>query len=638
MTTSINQLRKHSEKIIILCIVTLSLVIYWPVKDYRFLNYDDQLYVTENIKTQSGLSIKNIVNIFEDFHSEGIWHPVTMLSHAMDWQLFRFNAGGHHWTSVIIHIINVVLLFVLLRLMTGAIWRSALVAVLFAVHPINVESVAWIAERKNVLSTFFWFLTMLLYVRYVAKPDWKRYLPILFSFALGLMSKPMLVTLPFVLLLLDYWPLQRTTIKTQPENEKADPGGLVPQKIGILQLVLEKVPLFILAAAACFLTIYTQKAVKAVVDIQSFPLIYRLGNSILSYVLYIKKMLWPFDLAVIYPFNYNMSLWVVFLCLVLIIVATVLTCIYFRRFPYLITGWFWYLGTLVPVIGIVQVGSQSMADRYAYVPLIGLFISLTWGAGDILKEGKLKIIPAVFALIIIFLLTITACFQVKYWKDTLALFSHAVNVTKNNAFAHSNVAGELLVQNRIDEATVHLEKALLLDPDDYNTLVRAARGYNVRGEHERAVNALQRAIKLHPEHVRAYDDLYFLLLQKGESKGALQVYAKAVEVVKDNPDIYYHYGTALARQGYYDDSLIHYRKALHLRPEHVDIIINVGIVLMISGKNDDAIYYFKKALEINPQNATAYYQLSVVLEKKGLVDEAYQHYQQAVRLNPAFKK
>jgi len=638
MTAGHDSFKKHLNIIIILSIVTLTLVIYWPVKDYGFLNYDDQLYVTENIKTQSGLSIKNIVNIFKDFHSEGIWHPVTMLSHAMDWQLFRFNAGGHHWTNVIIHIINAVLLFVLFRLMTGAIWRSALIAVLFAVHPINVESVAWIAERKNVLSTFFWFLTMLFYVRYVAKPDWKRYLPILISFALGLMSKPMLVTLPFVLLLLDYWPLNRIKITNQPGYKKSYPDAPVYPKTRLLRLWLEKVPIFILAAMTCLLTIYTQKAVNAVVDIQSFPLLYRLENSVISYVLYMKKMIWPFDLAVFYPFNYNMSLWCIFFCLFIIIVTTVFACFYFRRFPYLITGWFWFLGTLVPVIGIIQVGSQSMADRYAYVPLIGIFIGLIWGAGDIIKKRKLKIIPAAFALLMILILTITACFQVRYWKDTLALFSRAVSVTENNAFAHSNVAGELLVQNRTDEAMVHCEKALLLDPYDYNTLVRAARGYSVRGEHDKAVHSLQRAMELHPEYIRAYDDLYILLMQRGETKEALQVYAKAVEVIKDNPDIYYHYGTALARQGYYNDSILQYSKALSLRPDDADIIINIGIVLMISGKNDDAIQYFTKAVEINPRHANAHYQLSIVLKKKGLVEEANKHFREAERLNPAFKK
>jgi tetratricopeptide (TPR) repeat protein len=628
--------KKHSVIIIILAISILLLAVYWPVQNYGFLNYDDQLYVTENIKTQSGLNTSNIVNILKDIHSEGNWHPVTMLSHALDWGLFRDKAGGHHWTSVIIHILNAVLLFFFFQLTTGAIWRSALIAALFALHPINVESVAWIAQRKNVLSTFFWILTMLIYVWYVKQPNWKRYFPVLISFSLGLMSKPMLVTLPFTLLLLDYWPLQRFSIKVQPEYRQSDAKGRSQKKTRPFVLVLEKVPLIMLAAIASYLTLYAQKAVNAVVDIQSFPLLYRLGNALISYALYIKKMLWPFDLAVFYPFNYNMALWHIILAALPIMLLTVLVLFYVRKFPYLLTGWFWYLGTLVPVIGFVQVGSQSMADRYAYVPLIGLFLMLTWGMGDMLRKRISEKYTVIIAVLIVLGLTMTTYHQIKYWKDTLTLFSHAVDVTKNNAYAHSNVAGELLVQGDVDEAMVHLEKALSLTPDDYNTLVRAARAYHVHGNNEKAIEALRRAIQGHPDYARTYHDLYRILSGMGRKEEALQVYIRAVELNKNNPDIYFGYGSVLAERGDHEEAIVQYEKALKLRPRDAGAYFNIGVVLAAKGDYDAAMNRFKDAIRINPDYAPAHYRLALILKQKGFLEEATKHYREAVRINPAY--
>ena len=629
--------KRHSAMLAVLVMLALILFIYWPVQSYEFLNYDDQGYVTSNNLVQSGFSYNTISDAFSKIYL-GNWHPLTMLSHILDWQLFGMRAGGHHWTSVIIHICNAVLLFLLFRAMTGAVWRSAFVAALFAVHPINVESVAWIAERKNVLSTFFWFLTMILYVWYAKSPNWKRYLLVFISFAWGLMSKPMLVTLPFALLLLDYWPLGRAKIKYQHADQAAKTIDVKKREEKILFLVLEKVPLFILSAISSYITIFAQKNAEAMVNLQSFPLFYRLGNAVISYGLYIKKMFWPFDLAVFYPLNYHMSLWHVILSVLLLIVITTFASVKFRRSPYLIVGWLWFLGTLVPVIGLVQVGDQAMADRYAYVAFIGLFIMLTWGASDILRKYLSSGIILAIALSVIISMTIVAHGQVKYWQDTFTLFSRALAVTKNNAVAHSNVAGELLVQNKVDEAMVHCEKALLLTPNDYNTLVRVARAYSVRSEQDKAVDALRRAIQVRPEYVRAYDDLYFLMMQTGKTKEALEVYRKAVETVKDNPDIYYHFGTALARQAHYDESIIQYKRALQLRPYDADVINNYGMVLMFSGKNDEAINLFKKTIKINPDHANAHYQLSIIMKQKGLMDEANYHYQEAVRVNPAYKK
>jgi tetratricopeptide (TPR) repeat protein len=320
-----------------------------------------------------------------------------------------------------------------------------------------------------------------------------------------------------------------------------------------------------------------------------------------------------------------------------VLTVTVVVVINFRKFPYLATGWFWYLGTLVPVIGIVQVGSQSMADRYAYVPLIGLFIILVWGISDFIKERKFKLISGLAALTTVLFMTIAARHQVYYWKDTLALFSRALDVTKNNAFAHSNVAGELLVQNRIDEAMIHCEKALLLNPNDYNTLIRAARGYNVRGEQDKAIDALRRAIKLHPKQLRAYNDLYNLLMQNGKTSEALDVYANVLDNVKDNPDIYYRYGIILARHGRYHDSIDQFKQALRLRSNDADILTQMGMVLTFLGKKIDAIECFKEALKINPNHLPAHYQLAVIYKQEGLMNQFYHHQNEVIRINPAYK-
>ena len=443
MLSNLSILKKRSAAIIILFLAVMTLAVYWPVQKYEFINYDDHGYVTKNDLVRSGISATGMKQAFSTFHL-GNWHPLTMISHMVDWQLFKNKAGGHHWTSVIIHILNAVLLFLFLRMATGAIWRSAFVAALFALHPINVESVAWISERKNVLSTFFWILTMISYVWYVKSHDWKRYFLVLFCFSLGLMSKPMLVTLPFVLLLMDYWPLRRTGIEIRDGNQ-GELSSVKVKKQTIRFLIIEKIPLFILSAISAYVTFYAQKAVSAMMALEYFPFPYRIGNAIISYISYIQKMFWPLDLAVFYPFNYTMSLWYVFLGALLIVAITISVCIYFRRFPYLPVGWFWYLGTMIPVIGLVQVGSQAMADRYAYVPFIGLFIMLAWWATNFFKNiVQAKILITITVLIISMLIIVTHL-QLKNWRDSYNLFYHTVNVTKKNAFAHSALAGELLM-------------------------------------------------------------------------------------------------------------------------------------------------------------------------------------------------
>jgi tetratricopeptide (TPR) repeat protein len=635
MYSNLSILKKRSEAIIILFLAVMILAVYWPVQQYKFINYDDTGYVTKNDLVRSGISVTGVKEAFYTFQM-GNWHPLTMISHMLDWQLFGNKAGGHHWMSVIIHIFNTVLLFLFLRMATGTIWRSAFVAALFAVHPINVESVAWISERKNVLSTFFCILTMILYVWYTKSPDWKRYFPVLFSFSLGLMSKPMLVTLPFVLLLMDYWPLKRTVIKTRNGNQE-ELSALIVKKQKMRFLIIEKIPLFFLSAISAFITLYAQKAVSAVMALESFPIPYRIGNAVISYVSYIRKMFWPLDLAVFYPFNYTMSSSHVILGVLLIVAITIFVCIYFRRFPYFTVGWFWYLGTMIPVIGLVQVGSQAMADRYAYVPFIGLFVMLTWGLASYFKKIVQTKILIIIPILIISTLIIVTHLQLKNWRDSYTIFYHAVNVTKNNAFAHSALAGELLIRNQTKEAMIHAQKSLELNPKSYDTLIRLAWAYSNNNEPEKAIEALRKAIEINTKVPRAYDDIYNIYIRMGKKKEALDEYRNALKVNSNNPELYTKYGDALASQGYHDDAIMQYNEALRVKPDDISANYNLGMALLQKSDTEGALKQFQKVIVLQPQYADAHYQLAIILKKKGMIEESQRHQQEAKRLLRLFK-
>jgi hypothetical protein len=422
----------HSQSVIFIIIALTLLIIvdYWPVQNYEFLSYDDPGYVTSNYQIQAGITFKSIANTFTDIHTSN-WHPLTMISHMLDWTLFGDNAGGHHWTNVVIHIFNTILLFLLFNKLTGALWRSAFVAALFAIHPINVESVAWIAERKNVLSTFFLISTILFYVRYVKSPDCKKYLPVLICFALGLMSKSMLVTLPFVLLLLDYWPLNRMHANLSIEDQIQTQTQILSKKSRISFLIWEKVPLFVLSLISVFFTLYAARLCKTIAGFESFPFSRRIYNVIFSYSWYIKKFFCPTDLAAFYP--HAVSTWQFFTALLFLIVVTFFVCRYFRKYPYLLVGWLWYLGTLVPVIGIVQVGYQTIADRYAYVPLIGIFIMTAWGLPQLLSRMKNgSFMSVLIAAIFIVIITLTTYLQVHTWKNNYSLLGHALSAYPEN--------------------------------------------------------------------------------------------------------------------------------------------------------------------------------------------------------------
>ena len=445
-----------------LALIAVNMIVYAPVWHHGFVNYDDDEYVSTNTVVLRGLTWHGASWAFTTGHA-GNWHPLTWLSHMLDVQFYGLDPGPHHLTNLLFHIANTLLLFGLLHRMTGALGRSAFVAGLFAVHPLHVESVAWVAERKDVLSTLFWMLTLWAYVEYVRRPGLRRYWPVLLFFALGLMAKQMLVTLPFVLLLLDFWPLGRVGTRPNPA------GGWALSRDGwatTVRLVWEKLPLLALTVVSSIVTVVVHRQAAAVISLSATPLNLRVANALVSYVTYISKMLWPARLAVLYPYAQSLPGWWVagaFLGLMGISVAVIRAG---PRHPYLPVGWLWYLGTMVPVIGLIQVGNQATADRYTYVPLIGLFIVVAWGVPDLLvRWPRRRIGLPIAAGLVILACAIAARGQLRYWEDSTTLWTRALAVTTENNIAHNNLAVSLADQGKLDEAIAHYSEALRIKPD-----------------------------------------------------------------------------------------------------------------------------------------------------------------------------
>ena len=567
-----NNISRKQSILVILIIIAMVLYIYWPVQDYGFIYFDDDVYVTQNIHLQSGITTDGLRWAFTTTYF-GLWNPLTWLSLMLDYRIFGLNAGGYHWTNVILHILNAVLLFFLLRILTGTVWRSAFVAALFAVHPINVESVAWIAERKNVLSTFFWMTTMLCYVWYAKRPGWKRYVPVLISFAMGLMSKPMLVTLPFVLLLIDYWPLNRTAIAI--EETTGHPLNLKKEKISFL--IMEKIPLFILSAIVIFLTIGAPRTDQTIYT----TFAWRMGNVVFSYVAYLKNLFSPLDLHVYY-LSLSVPFWKLFACAVFLIFVTIFVCRYFKRHPYLPVGWFWYLGTFVPVIGFIQIADHTMADRYAYVPFIGIFMMIAWGGEKVFPKTVFlkKILIVLFILIIIFF-AVTSRNQIKIWENTVTLFNHVIEKDPKNHLAYQVIGQEMAK----------------------------------RGEHEKALTYFDTALKIHPQFFPAYSNKALVLKKMGKHDEAMKNFETAGRLNKNSPELFYNLSFIYLEEGNYEESLQYALKAIRIKPDYEEAYNIAGIASVEAGKIKEGIDYFQKSLRINPRNLHAQRNLKITLEK-----------------------
>ena len=511
--------------LICLFIVIATLVVYNQVSHHSFVNYDDPYYITENVHVQKGLTVDNIIWAFTSTHALN-WHPLTWLSHMLDVQLYGLNPASHHLTNVLFHILNSLLLFFVFRRMTGKLWHSSFVALLFAVHPLHVESVAWVAERKDVLSTFFWMLTLWGYARYVEQPGVYRYLLVVMFFILGLLAKPMVITLPFVLLLLDYWPLGRF----QPVTKTSVDSQLI-QKPSAVLLILEKAPLFVLAAVSSIVTLYAQQSGGAVGSLISYPIGVRISNALVSYTSYIGKMFWPEKLAVYYPHPGLLPGWQVAGAGVLIFSILFLGVWWSRRYSWFLVGWLWYLGTLVPVIGLIQVGTQAMADRYTYIPLIGLFIIISWGIPHIFAIRRFKsALLTLAASIIVCILMATTWIQVGYWKSSVTLFEHALDVTTNNYLAHNNLGVAFSKPGGTDQAIVHYTEALRLLPDYKEARFNLGVALYVQGQIKAAVIQFSEALRIDPGFKQAYKRLATALVAQGHIDAGIRHYRKALAI------------------------------------------------------------------------------------------------------------
>lgn len=579
----------RSEAFICLILITAVLLVYWQVGDHEFINYDDNVYITDNAQVQEGLTSKGIIWAFTTSHT-GNWHPLTWMSHMLDCELYGLNPWGHHLTNVLIHLANTILLFLGLRWMTGAIWRSGLVAALFALHPLHVESVAWVAERKDVLSTFFWMLTMLAYVHYVNRPGGKRYLLVLVTFSLGLMAKPMLVTLPFVLLLLDYWPLNRFQPQAVTGSVADQPLGLRSSgddKSTILKAVMEKTPLFVLSVFSSGVTVMAQQQAGAISTLEIVPFQLRIANGLVSFVAYMGKMIWPQDLAVFYPHpGSDLQIWKpVAAGLFLLTVSTVALWVA-QRYRYVPVGWLWYLGTLVPVIGLVQVGEQAMADRYTYVPLIGLFIVVVWGFADLVKGWRSRRwLVSVLTAMLVSALMVGSWLQVAHWKNSTKLFKHALDVTTNNYVAHYTLGNTLALQGNVAGAIFHYNEALQINPNYAEAHNNLGNALALQGNLAGAISHYNKALQINPDHAEAHRNLAVGLDRQGKHQEAIQHYAEVLRISPHDAQSHNNLGAALAEQGRLEEAIAHFTEALRINPNFTEAQRNLELSLGLMDKS-----------------------------------------------------
>jgi protein O-mannosyl-transferase len=523
------------ERLLGLVLLISTIGAYWYLLRCDFVFFDDPSYITENPQVRMGLNRGSLTWALTTFHSSN-WHPLTWLSHMLDCDLYGLNPAGHHLTNLIFHVGNTLLLFLFLHEATGASWRSFFVAALFSIHPLHVESVAWVSERKDVLSTFFWMLTLLAYVRYARQPGIWRYAGVFFFFTLGLLAKPMLVTLPFVLLLLDYWPIERT-------NPRSPLGG-GRQWREWSRLFLEKAPLFLLSTASSALTYLAQSEGGAVVSLGGLSFGVRVANGLVAYVLYLISMLWPANLSAFYP-HPGMSLepWLVMVSAVLLIGLSGTAMQQASRRPYFLVGWLWYLGTLVPVIGLIQVGDQAMADRYTYIPLIGLFIAMVWGLTAVFESCKVRRIFVVSLVCTVFLALIVGThLQLRHWQTTTSLFEHSIRVTKNSYLAHFILSQVKEVKGNLDEARFHYNKAVEINP------AFVAKMHNRTG---------------------------YYLAEQGQLDVAMSEFEKATQIFPDYANAHNNLGVVLAKKGHYDKALAHFSEALRISPGEAKVLESV---------------------------------------------------------------
>ena len=589
---------------------------YSPVIRNGFVYYDDPKYVTENPVVLDGLTGAGFAWALRT-GTDANWFPLTWLSHMLDVEIFGTAAAGHHVTSVLLHIASTLLLLVVLYSTTRALWRSAFVAALFALHPLHVESVAWVAERKDVLSTFFLMLTLLAYTRYASRPSTGRYVLVALAFALGLMSKAMLVTLPFALLLIDFWPLRRF------------------DKVPVRRLVMEKIPLLGLAVISSVITFIVQRRGGAVGGLDAFPLSSRIANALVAYVGYIEKTFWPSGLAAFYPYPQSISAAGVAAAIAILAAVTIVVIKFGRRFPYAPVGWLWYLGTLVPVIGIVQVGNQAMADRYTYIPLIGLFVILAWGIPDLLSRWN----PPKIALRVAGVAVLAACAaltfrQVSVWRNDASLWGNALAVTNDNYVAHNNLGRALVEDGKSEAGLVHYNEALRIRPTYATARTNVGVALTKIGKYDEAITNYREALRLKPDLPESHANLGAALFDQGKIDEAIEHYSEAIRLNPNFAQAHANMGIALMQKGKVAEAISAYETALRLKRGFADVENNLGFALATQGRLDDAIAHYNEALRIKPDFILAHLNLGIALANTNRISEATREFREVLRLEP----
>jgi len=649
-----------NEVLICLLLAVVTLFVYVQVWQHDFVDFDDDIYVTSNRYVREGLTIEGLKwSLGFDNEKRTYWHPVTWLSHMLDVQIFGFFAGGHLMTNVGLHLLNTLLFFLVFKRWTEFIWPAAVAAAIFALHPIAVESVAWVAARKNLLSSFFWMMTILMYGRYTERPGLARYLTVVLTYILGLMTKPMLVTLPFVLLLMDYWPLGRMGLERTT----------VSQRTGLFRLIAEKIPLLALAILCIALSMSSLQGHNTLMPYGVVPMGLRIDNALVSYAAYIGKLFWPVELSVFYPFPKSFPLWQPVAASLLLLGVTLAIWRLHRRKPYLIVGWLWYLGTMVPVIGLVQAGLwPAMADRFAYIPFVGLYIIIAWGCADAFVVKRPSRIFFLLCASFVMILAARTWVQTGYWKNSLTLFTHAIQLDENNIIARNNIGKSLIEEGRVveavqnyrdalryhpnyvsahknlgaalallgqtDEAIMHLFEALRIDPRLADAHYNLGNIFSERGRPEEAIRHYNEALRLDPEYFEAHNNLANLLVDLGRYDDAVRHFEAAVRINPLYAKAHNNLGAALFRKNRLKEAIYHYRAAIGLSPDYAEAYNNLGVALKKQGHLDMAVSHYKKALQLEPQYGEAHFNLGLAMASAGKIDRAAVHFEEALRIKP----
>jgi len=613
--------KKYQYSVIIFLIIA-SFISYGRILSNDFVNFDDDIYITENDHVKSGINTKNIQWAFSTTFAD-FWHPITWLSLFFDYELYGLNAGGYHLTNLLLHMMSALLLFRIFNRTTGELWPSAFIAAFFALHPLRVESVAWAAERKDVLSIFFGLASIYVYICYAQSAKYSQYFFCLILFVLSLMSKPMLVTLPFVLLLLDYWPLKRWRESTSAEFKSTR----------ISRLIWEKVPFIILAFIFIIVALWAQGLLGAPTSTDSMPFLFRMSNAIIAYVFYLEKIFWPIDLAVFYPYQHSLPFWQILLSCLILTGMTLVAFYNVKKTPFLFVGWFWFFGTLLPVIGLVQVGSQAMADRYTYLPSIGIAMMLTWGIFSLFKKEETRkkfLFPAGITILII--LAFLTWELSGYWKNNLGLFGHALRVTKNNAMAHNNFGLALLENGNVYEAMDHFNSAMTINSHFVLPYYNRGNAYSKLGLAEKALEDYNHAIALKPDYAEGYYSRGSLLMNLGQYQRALDDFDRAIVLKPGYIKAYNNRGIIYGQMNQYSSAIENFNEIIRRQPDYASAYCNRGFAYFKLGQYKRAIDDYSKAIVLNPNYIKAYENRSNAYLKMGQRQKAVEDLNQAIRL------